>query len=125
MSLITETGKYLLFSTQQKAVEANLVCYENLARSKPKVIRSLTEEEINPSTVPTGELVAMVYTIPGYTEESIEVTEGQTKSWSIIHQCLNIAGYVIPKPIDSLMTNVVYDSIVDYDENWYIAPEVM
>lgn len=112
-------GRYLMFSTQAEVVAANLQIFENLARSKGEVIRTATDEVVDPSTVATGDLAAMVYVIPGYRAGTIDLEEGQTTAWAKIHKCENSAGYVIPKPDDALMTNVVYDSIEDYDAAWY------
>ncbi len=111
--------KYLVFSSQEEAVTANLKIYENLARTKAEVIRSANDEVIDPSTVADGDLVAMVYTMPGYKNGAIQIEDGNTTAYALIHECENSDGYVIPKPIDSLMTGVVYDSIEDYNAAWY------
>lgn len=107
-----------MFSAQAEAVAANLQIFENLARSKSEVVRTATDEVVDPSTVAAGDLVAMVYVLPGYKAGQI-AEEGQTTAWAKIHECENSAGYVIPKPDDALMTGVVYDSIEDYDAAWY------
>lgn len=117
--MITEQGKYLLFSAQSEAVAANLAIYENIARSKSEVVRTATSEVINPSAINIGDLVAMIYTIPGYKQGSLQLSKGYTTSYATIHECANSDGYVIPKPVDALMAGVIYDSIEDYKAEWY------
>ena len=120
--MITDSGKYLLYADINDAVTANIQIFENYARTKPEVIRTATDEVIDPATIADGDLVAMVHVVPGYTKGALQ-SEGYTTGYATIHECVNGAGFVIPKPIDDLMTGVTYDSIEDRDELWYEVPE--
>ena len=120
--MITDPNKYLLYADINDAVTANLKIFENYARTKPEVIRTATDEVIDPASIADGDLVSMVHVIPGYTRGAIQ-QEGYTTSYATIHECVNGAGYVIPKPITDLMTGVTYDSIEDRDELWYEVVE--
>lgn len=110
---------YLVFSTIEKAIAANLQIFENYARSKSEVIRTATDDIVDPSTISAGGLIAMIYVIGGYRQNQLQLSEGHTTSWAKIHECVNGDGHVIPKPDDSLMTGVVYDSMAAYNQEWY------
>lgn len=116
--------KYLIFSSQQEAVTANLKIFENLARSKSKVCRTSTDAMVDPRDIKDGDLVAKVYVIPGYKKNSAQLDSGETTAYAVIHKCDNGSGYVIPKPEDKLMAGVLYDSIEEYDAEWY-ADEII
>jgi len=110
--------EYLLFSAQDEAVAANIKIFENYARSMPKVYRTLTDELVDPADIADGDLVAMIYAIPG--ERNGEVNkDAETTQWAKIHQCDNGDGYVIPKPLDEHMGGVVYDSIEESNTEWW------
>ena len=121
--MITENGKYLLFADSGDAAEANLKIYENLARLKTEVVRTATDEVVDPVTIPDGDIVSMVYTIPGYTQGTLQ-SEGYTTAYAEIHECDNGDGFVMPKPIDALMTGVTYDSIETDTTGWYADVEI-
>ena len=116
--MITDTGKWLLFADINDAVAANIKIFENLARTKAEVVRTATDEMVDPVTIPDGDLVSMVYVMPGYTK-GVTQDEGYTTSYATIHACENGAGFVIPKPVTELMTGVTYDSIETDTTGWY------
>lgn len=121
--MITDNGKWLLFADSGDAVAANLKIYENLARLKTEVVRTATDEVVDPVTIPDGDIVSMVYVMPGYTQGAIQ-SSGYTTAYAQIHECDNGAGFVIPKPVDNLMTGVVYDSIETDTTGWYADGEI-
>lgn len=112
-------SQFLMFSSQEEAVTANLKLFENLARTKAQVLRTATDELVDPATIAAGDLVAMVYAIPGFKQGVAQLEDGLTTKYGNIIQCDNGAGYVLQKPDDSLMTGVVYDTIEDEDQAWY------
>ena len=110
----------LTFNTLEKATEANLQIFENYARTFGHVLRTSTDELVEVSNIPKGELVAMVYLIPGYKQGNPQIEgDGGTSKWADVKERADESGvFFFQKPDDSLMTDVVFDSEEEIGEGW-------
>ena len=110
----------LTFNALEKAISANLQIFENYARTFSHVLRTATDELVETSSIADGELLSMVYVIPGYKGgEPVLDGQGGTTKWADIQERVDVPGvYFFEKPDDSLMTNVVFDTKEEKAEGW-------
>ena len=112
---------HLTFSTLSAATDANIQIFENYARTRTHALRTATDELVAVGDIDAGDLLALVYVVPG-TKQGQTVTDGggQTEKWSDIREREDQAGtYFFLKPDDLHMTDVVYTTAEESAPGWY------
>ena len=112
---------YLEFSDLDAAVNANMLIFENLARTSSKTLRTSTDSLVDVTDVPAGDLLAEVYVIPGYNAGAARLdAQGSTTKWAQIHERFDASGkYVIPKPPSNMDAGVIDATEIEYSDDWY------
>lgn len=117
---------HLTFDSIEKAANANIQIFENYARTKSEVLRTATDELVPVGDIPTGNLVSMIYVVPGVKGGTpLQDGQGQTEKWAEIQEREDQPGtFFFEKPDESLMVGVVFDTEEEPATSWYPAEEI-